>query len=160
MVTNKKKCKDWTYWIHGEQMRASFFSPNWLEFRCMVWCRLELSDVERQKFILYSETTINAMKWVIRSIVMAWKWNWAICHQLMIIFLKNSACSGKYSRSSSLVTQTKSSHFPMLNFWASTTWDLKKNRWQKEKHRLGKQHTLEGTPSEVHVCNQYEKGID
>lgn len=95
-----------------------------------------------------------------KNYCMAWKWNWAICHQLMIIFLKNSACSGKYSKSSSLVTQTKSSHFPMLNFWASTTWDLKKNRWQKEKHRLGKQHTLEGTPSEVHVCNQYEIGID
>lgn len=59
------------------------------------------------------------------------------CHQLMIILLKNSACSGKYSINSSFVTQTKSSHFPMLNLLLAITCDLKKNFWQdfsKEKN--------------------------
>lgn len=57
--------------------------------------------------------------------------------QLMIILLKNSACSGKNSKSSSLVTHTKSSQLLMLYFDAATTLHLKKNLYsttqKKEK---------------------------
>lgn len=55
-----------------------------------------------------------------------------VLDQLMIILLRNSAFSGKYSSSSSLVTQTKSSHFLMLNLLVAITWDLKKNCWKGE----------------------------
>lgn len=49
----------------------------------------------------------------------------------MIILLKKSACSGKYSINSSFVTQTKSSHFLKSNLFLAITWDLKKNLYRK-----------------------------
>lgn len=42
--------------------------------------------------------------------------------------MRKAACSGKYSISSSLLTQTWSSHLPNLNLLVPITCDLKKNR--------------------------------
>jgi hypothetical protein len=49
----------------------------------------------------------------------------------MIILLKKSLFSGKYSSSSSLVTHAKSLHFPTWYFVVPTTCDLKKKRCEK-----------------------------
>lgn len=53
--------------------------------------------------------------------------------QLMIIFSRNDACSGKYSISSSFVTHTWSSAFLILNLLVAMTCDLKKNLYNRRE---------------------------
>lgn len=75
----------------------------------------------------------------------------------MIILLRKSACSGKYSSSSSLVTQTKSSHFLILYLLVAMTWDLKKKRWRNHKIWLISSQSWDKKEKKKHCQNiKYE----